>query len=216
MSTRLFDSKAPAKVLVREHPGMRRVARPLEAVQLERLERIDRRDLVDDEQRAAEARDPRELRQGELGPGDVVQDVAHPGQVERAVRERERRHVALDEADVAAGLEPLAPLLEQLGHELDGDDLADERGESEREGARAGAGVERPLLAGQREEVADACSEVLGTGVRTPPDRGSSLAEARSDGVGMRPLVTVWRTRCERTGGVGTSGGRTGWRRNGA
>ena len=52
---------------------MRRVARALESVELERDERVDRRDLVDDEHEAAGAGDADELRDRELGARHVVE-----------------------------------------------------------------------------------------------------------------------------------------------
>ena len=134
-----------AQVAVRERAVVRRVAAALEAVELERRERIHRRELVVDEHAAAGTRHARELRDGELGSAHVVQRAARAREIEREVLERQRRHVGLDERGVRRRIAPRG--LEQLGNEIDADDLPDERREREGERARAGARVERALVA---------------------------------------------------------------------
>src|SRR5213079_3372670 len=80
---------------------------------------------------------------------------------ERRALEREPRHVALHEAHVLEGVQP-ARLLEQLRDEIDADGLANERRECQGERSGSRAGVERALVARQRDEVAHAGREVVG------------------------------------------------------
>ena len=78
---------------------------------------------------------------------------------------------------------PLAALLEELGHHVDGDDLAYER--AEREGERAGPrpGVERPLVARERHEAANALAERVGPILRELPEPLGGDGEAPADSV---------------------------------
>src|SRR5206468_5620096 len=102
-----------AEVRVRERPRVRRVAGPLEAVELERRERVGRRELVLDEDPAARYRHPGQLGYGELRPPHVVERPPRRREVEVAVLERQRGRVALDEGDVLR--RPPPSRLEQLG-----------------------------------------------------------------------------------------------------
>src|SRR5581483_12466472 len=89
-----------AKVDVGQQTGVRGVAGALEPVELERRQGIRRRDLVDDQYPAAEPGDAGELRNGQLGPGHVVEDSMTGREVEGAAVERHPRRVALDERHV--------------------------------------------------------------------------------------------------------------------
>ena len=86
-----------ADVGVREEPRVRRVARALEAVELEAAHRVDVAELVGEQDPAARPRDPRELGDDELGPADVVEDAEAADEVEVAIREGERLGVPDDE-----------------------------------------------------------------------------------------------------------------------
>ena len=77
---------------------MRRIARALEAVELDRVQRIDRRQLVDHEQASARPGGSRHLREHDLGPRDVVEHGALADEVERAGLDVEVGDVSLDEA----------------------------------------------------------------------------------------------------------------------
>src|SRR5262249_31062419 len=68
-----------ADVDVGQEPRVRRVAYPLELVELDRRERVDRSDLVDDEHLAAESGHARELGDDKLWTQDVVQRAEGPG-----------------------------------------------------------------------------------------------------------------------------------------
>ena len=109
---------------------MRRVAGALEAVELERGERVGRRDLVLHEDPAAGRCHARELGEHELRAPNVVEGAPRTGKVEVAIVERQGRGVALDEGRVLG--RPPARCVEQLRHEVDSHDRADERGERER------------------------------------------------------------------------------------
>ena len=74
---------------------VRRVAQALESVLLEVDERIDRAELIGDEDPCRRTRDPRELRDGELGPADVMEDAMAADEIELRIAERQRHHVAL-------------------------------------------------------------------------------------------------------------------------
>jgi hypothetical protein len=68
----------PAQVGIGEDARRRRVACVLEARQVERDQRIRRRELIDDEDRSARARDACELRDEQLRPRRVVQRAQRP------------------------------------------------------------------------------------------------------------------------------------------
>ena len=99
--------------------------------------------MVGNEHRAARPQQPVHLGERELGSRDVVQRARRAGEIERAALVRQRGRVRLDELDVRG--RPLAALVDQLRDDVDADDLAHERRESDRE--RAGADIERALLA---------------------------------------------------------------------
>jgi len=93
---------------------------------------------------------------------DVVEHAQAAGEVELPDLERQRRGVALEQRDVrrrggSGGFEEVDRL-------VDADDLADERCERERQGARSAARVERALAPGERDEqLANALGERLGS-----------------------------------------------------
>jgi hypothetical protein len=185
-----------AEIAVGEQPRMRGVAGALEAVELERDERVDRRELIDHEQAAAAARHARHLGEHELGAVDVVQHCTLADEVERLSREAEVRDVALDELHVRVVLaRVLATEFEQLGDEIDADDVANVRRERERERTRAGADVEHDLVAARLDELRNA----LGQPGQAPQGRlGDALrirAEARANGILVHESTTVRRAR---------------------
>ena len=94
-------------------------------------------------------------------------------EVERAGRERKLLGVGLDELGVLG--RALSRLGEHLRDDVDADDLANERGEREREGPGAGADVERALLAGQGQEPGDLLACLLGPSILLLGDRDGSL-----------------------------------------
>src|SRR5439155_26006111 len=128
------------------------VARALEPVQLGGGERVGGRNLVDDEHVTARAGHAGELRDGELRPRDVVQRADAGGEVEGSLLEGKPRRVPLEEAHVREPAGPAAGLFEQLGDEIDADDLPHERSDRKGEGAGAGARVEDPLVAARLDE----------------------------------------------------------------
>jgi hypothetical protein len=145
---------------VRQCARVRRIPRALEPVQLEGRERVVRRDLVDDENQAAGPRDAGELRDRQLRPLDVVKGPQRAAEIEGSALELEPRDVPLDEGRVRRGIRTRA--LEQLRHQVDTDDLADERGQrvGERTGARAR--IEGAFVPAEGDELADADGELAG------------------------------------------------------
>ena len=143
-----------AQIGVGEDARRRRIAGALELRQLDRCERVDRRDLVDDEDGPAGARDAHELGDEQLGPARVVQRAQRPGEIERERVEWQVLAVRHDDLDVRRGIRACS--LGELLVDLDRDDLAHARGKRERERARAGADVEHPLVAREGEEVPSA------------------------------------------------------------
>ena len=129
---------------------MGRVARLLEPVGLGRDDGIDEAELVDDENPAAGARHPRELGDDQLRPASVMEDAHAPGDVERAVRERQRRCISDDQ--LAVRRRELVAGLDELGREIDPDDAPDERRQREGESPGATAAVERALGPRERRE----------------------------------------------------------------
>ena len=73
-----------------------------------------------------------------------MQRAPRAGEIEGARLERKVRRVALDEHDVLRRAFASEP--EQLGDDVDADDLADERRQCERQRARTGPAVDRPLI----------------------------------------------------------------------
>ena len=122
---------------------------------------VVRRDLIDDEQRSARSGYPSQLGNHQLGARDVVERPQRPRQVEGRAGEIELLDVALDEGDVRR--RHGATALDHLGDKLDRDHLADERRQREGQGARAGAGIECPLLSDRQNEVVHTGSELIGT-----------------------------------------------------
>ena len=124
-------------------------------------------------------RDPRELGDDALGLRDVMERAVRAREVEGAVGKRQRRPVSLEKLGVRQG--PRPGELEQLGHGVEPDDLAHERGEGERERARAGADVERSLVSAQLDEVAHLLREPLRAGVLVLRDalRGAGESVSR-------------------------------------
>ena len=134
---------------------MRRVAKALEAIELESGERVDRSDLVDDEHLPADADDAAELGDDELGARDVMERADAGREIERPVLEGQMRDVGFHERHVGEVLGGDLPArVEHLRHDVRRDDLLHERRGRERKPARAGAGIEHPLLALRLEEAA--------------------------------------------------------------
>jgi hypothetical protein len=121
------------------------------------------------------------LGEHELGPRDVVQRACRADEVERAGPVRQPGRVRLDELDVRG--RPLAALFDQLRDDVDADDLAHERRESDRERTRAGADIERALLARQRQQVAQPLLLRCRAAVLLLREELSRLAEALPKGV---------------------------------
>ena len=125
-------------------------------------ERVDRRDLVDDEHLPADADDAAELGDDELRARDVMERANAGREVERPVLERQMRGIGFHERHVGEVLGGDLPAgVEHLGHDVRRDDLPHERCGRERKPARAGAGIEHPLLAGRLEEPLDLRPQLL-------------------------------------------------------
>jgi hypothetical protein len=77
----------------------------------------------------------------------------------------------------------LWPLFDQLRDDVDADDLAHERRESDRERAGAGADYERALLARQRQQVAQPLLRRCRAAVLLERDELSRLADPLPNGV---------------------------------
>ena len=169
---------------------MRRIACALEAVELEGGERVARRDLVDDEDAASGSCHAHDLRHDVLRPGDVVQRAQGSDEVERAALEVETRRVAFHEGDVRVRGRTGARLLEQLGDEVDSDDLAHVRREREGERPCPRADVERTLVARGEHERSHALLELGGASVLARGDQVGLRAEA-----GAHDVVTLVRHR---------------------
>ena len=134
----------------------------LEAIELEAGERVDRRDLVDDEHLPADADDAAELGDDELRARDVMERADAGREIERPVLEGQVRDVGFHERHVGEVLGGDLPArVEHLGHDVRRDDLPHERCGREREPARAGAGIQHPLLAGRLEEALDLRPQLL-------------------------------------------------------
>ena len=150
------------------------------------------RDLVVHEDAASGLRDARQLGDRELRPADVVQRAPAAREVERAVLELERRRVPFEEARVGGRI--LARRREQLGDEVDADDLADERREGECERARARSRVEHALVAAERrEELRELLSQRVDLRARVRDERLGVLAEARAHRVVVAHASTTVR-----------------------
>jgi hypothetical protein len=119
-------------------------------IELECGQRIDRRDLVVDEHATSGGGHAHQLGHCELRPGNVMQRAARARKVERTGLERQARSIALDERHIRRRIRARA--LEQLGNEVDPDDVAHERRERERKRSRTGAHVHRPLVAAWHDE----------------------------------------------------------------
>ena len=140
-----------ADVRVGEQPRVRRVARALEAVELEAPRRVDVAELVGEQDPPAGPGDARDLGHDELRPADVVEHAQAADEVEVPVRERKRLRVSQHERA------PVRRVLARGGREVllggvDADDLADERRERVGERAGAAADVERALVTAERRE----------------------------------------------------------------
>ena len=163
---------------VGEQTRVRGIACGLELVERGGRGRVVRRELVDDEHAAAGPRHPRELGDDALGLRDVMERAVRAREVEGAVGKRQRRPVSLDELGVRQGPRPRE--LEQLGHGVEPDDLPHERGEGERQRARAGADVESALVSAQLDEVAHLLREPRRAGVLVRRDALRRAGEAVS------------------------------------
>ena len=139
-----------ADVLVGQEPGVRGVARLLEAVGLGRDDRVDEPELVDEEDRAAGTRDPRELGDDELRAPGVMQDPHAARDVERSVLELQGGRVADEE--LAVRWRDLVARCDEVDREVDADDVLDEGRQRERERTGSAAAVERPLAAVERRQ----------------------------------------------------------------
>jgi hypothetical protein len=95
------------------------------------------------------------------------------GEVERTVREGQRRPVSLHELRVRQGAFPRE--CEQLRNRIEPDDLAHERRQGEREGTGARADVEGALVPPRSGELSHLCREPRRPGVLP---RGNTLGRA--------------------------------------
>ncbi|HEU5206280.1 MAG TPA: hypothetical protein VFT94_01605 [Gaiellaceae bacterium] len=140
---------------------MRRVAQSLEPVHLEAHERVDRAELVGDEDLPAGTRDASELRDGERGHANVVENAMAAGEVELRVAERKLHDVALEEPHVGRCVRPAR--VEVVHTRVDADDLRDAGRQGEGDGSCPAPGVERDLGAGERPEEAPESVGELGS-----------------------------------------------------
>ena len=99
-------------------------------------------------------------------------------EVEGRVRKRQRRPVSFDELCVRQAARPRE--LEQLGHGVEPDDLADERCQGKRQRAGSRADVERALVAPRLHEVAHLLCESSRAGVLPRRDAFRRAREAAS------------------------------------
>src|SRR5262249_55416388 len=99
----------------------------------------------------------------------------------RTELERQRGRLGLEKLDVLG--RPLAAFVEQLGHEVDTDHLADERRQRDRQCPGTGADVERPLLPGQRQQGAQPLARLRGAPVLGLRDERGRLGEALACGI---------------------------------
>ncbi len=160
---------------------MGRISQPLEAVHLEAAERVDRAELVRDQDAPAQAGHAYELRHSELGTPHVVKGAVTCCDVERAVVERQRHSVALDEAHVRRRSSPSR--LEVLRVDIHAHDLGHVGSERERERAGAAAGVEHGLVAGEGAEKATHTVGEVGSSLlleRQPQRDAHDAASARA------------------------------------
>ena len=110
-------------------------------------------------------------------------------QVEGGAVERQRGRVALDELDVRG--RTLATLGEELGNEVDADDLAHERRQRDRQRARAGADVEGPLVPGRRQQVGDSFARLRRAPVLLRGDERGRLGEPPPYFNGFVPAIQM-------------------------
>ena len=85
----------------------------------------------------------------------------------------------------------LATLGEQLGNEVDADDLAHERRQCDRERARAGADVEGPLAPGQRQQVGDSFARLVSAPILMLGDEGGRPGEPPPYFSGFVPAIQM-------------------------
>ena len=161
--------EGPTEVLVGERARVRRVAGPLEAVQLEPSS-----GSIGEIWSAMRSVPPRRVTRASSAMASSgratwwstlrvpLRSNQPSGNGSSVTSPSTKRHVGIP-------IEALASLLEQLRDELDRHDLSYERRQREGQSAGAGAGVERALVAGQFDQMTDARRELLGTVVRAPP-----------------------------------------------
>jgi hypothetical protein len=137
---------------------------------------IVRRKLIDDQDPAARPSHASKLADDAVRLRDVVERTVRTGEVEGAVRERQRRAVSLDELGVRQAA--LSGELEQLGYGVEPDDFPHERCESERECAGSSAHVERALVSAELDELTHLLPEPGGAGVLVCGDSLRGLREA--------------------------------------
>ena len=125
----------------------------------------------------------------------MVQRAPRAGEVEREALERKRGRVALDERRIRR--RALSRGVEQLGDEIDPDDLTDERRQRERQRACTGADVQRTLVPPEgRDERAQLLAHLLDLLTRVRGDALGRCGEAGADGVVVRhPPTTSRRAR---------------------
>ena len=119
----------------------------------------------------------------------MVQRARRRDQVEGGAVERQRGRVALDELDVRG--RTLATLGEELGNEVDADDLAHERRQRNRERTRAGADVEGTLVPGQRQQVGDSFARLRRAPVLLSSDERGRLGEPPPYFSGFVPAIQM-------------------------
>ena len=130
--------------------------------------------------------DASELGNGRLRMRDVMERAPRAGEIERAGLERKLRRIPLDERDVVR--RPFARPLEQLGDDVDADDLADERRQRECKRARAGPAVERALVSTRSHEGAKLLAHRLDLLLGVSRDALGRCTEARAHVVDVRPV----------------------------
>ena len=123
----------------------------------------------------------------------MVQRPARADEIEGAGLERKACRIAFDERDIRRRAR--ASPLEQLGDDVDADDLANER--CEREGQRPGAGpdVEGSLVAVRGDERLQLLAHHLHLLLGVLRHARRRRAEARANLVGVRAVRRMWRLR---------------------
>ena len=157
---RVRVEQAP-NVLVGERPRVRRIPESLDPIVRHPFEGVGRGQLIDQEDPAAGPCHASELRDQELGSGDVVKRSRAGRKVECPLLEGQREHVSLDEGDVFPASREQSRLREKLRHEIDRDDFARVRGKPERQGAGSCAGVQDAFGTNKPGEPSDAIAELV-------------------------------------------------------